>query len=391
MASNNIKLSATRVNSFLQCKLKYKFNYIEKLPKVSNPAFKMGLACHEALEYAGSIWLKKEDLTKADKAKVLKKYDEVSVKEGIADHSAHLLGCNLVKVRINDFMAGAEGKLVSLEHRFGFRKMNEVTTKDGVPLIGAIDKVVENNEDTLLIVDYKTSKTAPTPEQLRTDIQLSIYDYVAHKLYPGYKRIILSLDMLKSDMLYTYRTEEERVEFEAYLKVVYDSMTKFDSGKAEASLNMFCPWCDFKDYCDEYESACKKSDYNFLATISLSDEELIGEWKRVRDTKKILDGRERELAMVAMEKIRETGEELMGVNEQLYIRQNARTTYDTKTVFSLVPKEDFVNLVNINKGAVDKYLNDNSTIKSAVVSSAQVNFTTPFLATKKIKKVKEKV
>lgn len=384
--ASNIKLSATRINTFLQCKLKYKFNYIDKLPKVSNPAFKMGLACHEALEYAGKIWIDKEKLSSKDKEKVLKKYDEVSVREGIEDHSNHLLGRELVKNRLKDFMAGAEGKVLALEQKFGFSKTQDITTKDGVPLMGAIDKTIENNEDTLLIVDYKTSTTAPTSDQLRTDIQLSIYDYVANKLYPGYKRIILSLDMLKSDMLYTYRTVEEREEFENYLKVIYDAMIKFDPNKARPSLNMFCPWCDFKEYCDEYKKACKKSNYKFLATTSLSNEDLIKEWRQVRDTKKILDGRERELSMIIMKKIREGGEGISDTEEQLYIRQNSRINYDPQTIYSLIPSDDFPSLVSLNKSAVDKYINENPAIKDVVEKSAQVNFTTPFLATKKIKK-----
>ena len=42
MKDDNISLSATRISTFLQCKLKYVFNYVSRLPKKSNPAFKLG-------------------------------------------------------------------------------------------------------------------------------------------------------------------------------------------------------------------------------------------------------------------------------------------------------------------------------------------------------------
>ena len=58
-----VKLSATRINTFLQCKLRYWYTYEEHLEKLANPSFKLGLACHDTLEKAGRIW-KEENLEK---------------------------------------------------------------------------------------------------------------------------------------------------------------------------------------------------------------------------------------------------------------------------------------------------------------------------------------
>jgi ATP-dependent helicase/DNAse subunit B len=71
-----IKLSATRINTFLSCKQKYWFSYIEHLPKVANPAFKLGTACHEALEFAGIIWKEKGKFSKIDTKKIMEKYQK---------------------------------------------------------------------------------------------------------------------------------------------------------------------------------------------------------------------------------------------------------------------------------------------------------------------------
>jgi CRISPR/Cas system-associated exonuclease Cas4 (RecB family) len=114
----NIKLSATRIGTFLSCKQKYWFNYNDKLPKLSNPSFKLGLAVHESLELAGNIYKKKEKLTKADEKKVLEKYDEISVREGIEDMAVHLEGKDLVKKRLKKFLTGR--KILDLEIKFGF-------------------------------------------------------------------------------------------------------------------------------------------------------------------------------------------------------------------------------------------------------------------------------
>jgi len=387
MAKKEIKISATRISSFLECKYKYWCNYIEHLPKVANPAFRLGTAVHESLDLAGQIWMKKEKFTAADKKKVMDKYEAVAITEGITDKLIHAEGKRLVKKRLDSFDLG---KILGLEIEFGFRGAPDITTKDGVPMIGAIDKAVEIDDDTVLIVDYKTSKTAPTADQMKVDNQLSIYDLVASYKWPQYKRIILSLDLLKSEMLYTYRTPEERVEFEHYLKELHDQMSVFTKRDAKPQLNIFCPWCDYKEYCTAYEKACKRSDYKFQSATKLPEGELVQEWQDIKSIKKILEERDRELSMILMEKIKREETNPTWGDKEVYIRQNSRTNYDIGIISKIVPSDRLVKMVNLNKKAVEEYAEDNPAARDLIRDAAQVNFTTPFLATKKIRKVKEK-
>lgn len=379
---DTIKLSASRISMFLQCKYKYWCRYIDHKPRIFNPVFALGLACHEALELAGNLWMKDGKLTKEDKNKIIEKYDEVAVREGMIDFAVHAEGKDLIKKRINNFDIGR--KIIGLEIEFGSESGNKVITKDGVELIGAIDKAVEVDDDTLLIVDYKTSKTAPDVSQLKNDLQLSIYNIAAGVMWPQYKRIILSLDLLKHDILYTYRTDEEKEEFINYLKAIHKNMSELKKKDAKPSINMFCYWCDFKEDCDGYKEACKKHDYLFSIVADRTEAELFEEWNSVRDTKKILEGREKELSMVLIKKIKE-GDSIEVNGKELYIRQNTRHTYDLKTIYDAVPPEDFPELVNVNKKAVDKYISNNPSVKERIINGSTTNFTSPFLATKKVK------
>ncbi len=383
--AEDIKLSATRIGSFLQCIQRYKFQYIDHLPKVPSPAFRLGLAVHESLELAGNIWKEKGKFTKTDIKKILDKYVEISIREGIEDKQVHEEGLKLVSKRLKKFDLG---KIIDLEKKFGFNSKDsvDIVTEDGVKLIGAIDKVVEIDPETLLVVDYKTSKTAPTANELKTDVQLSIYDLVASMLWPNYQRIILCLDMLRSEPIYSYRTIEERKEFSEYLTEIHKQMSNLKKKDMKARLNIFCPWCDYKEYCDEYKKACKKSDYKFLATASLSADELIKEWETVRSSKRILDARERELNMLIMERIRDSHTNLINNEEEVYIRQNSRTTYKIDTVFEYSTPEAFVKMVSgLNKKAVEEYMKDNPAVMDKIKKDIQVNYTAPFLAVKKRK------
>ena len=389
--SKIIKLSATRISTFLRCKKRYWYQYVEHMPKLSNPAFRLGIACHEALEFAGNIWLEgppdKDKFTDEEVGRILAEYLRVSVREGIEEMEVHAEGKALILSRLGSFRLGK--KLISLELPFGFptSKYPELATDQGVPLIGAIDKILALDDETLLIVDYKTSKTAPTPDQLKEDLQLSLYDLVGGILFPQYKRTILCLDMLKSEPVFTYRTPQQRVDFNDYLTEVYKQMSELqEETKATASLNIFCPWCDFKDYCSEYTKACEKSNDTFLPLSKLSDNDLIEEYQRVSSTIKILDNRKRDLNMLIMEKIQRDGTDLKGEDTQIVIRQNARTNYDPRIVVGSVPIEDLPGMVSLNKKAVEDYCSQNPAVAKTIQDSATVNYTTPFLMTRKIKK-----
>ena len=387
MAKRKVKLSASRIKTFLSCKQKYKFMYKDRLPKVLNPAFKLGLACHEALEFAGNIWMEKGKFSKADIKRIMEKYTEVSVREGISEFSIHKKGEVLVQSRLKSFALGR--KVIGLEIKFGMGKDSyKVTTDDGVELIGAIDKLVEIDDDTLLVVDYKTSATVPTADDLKHDVQLSIYDLVASKIFPDYKRIILSLDMLKFDPVYTYRTEEEREYFSHYLTTVHKEMVNFTDDDAKPTLNIFCPWCEYREFCEEYEKALKQSDYKFLKTANMDSNEMFAEWRHVKNIVSLLKGRERELTMLMQERIRENDEEIDDGTKQLYVRQNARSSYDPVMVAKYVPDyETFATLVStLNNKAVGRYAESNPAIKDKLESAKHTNYTAPFLAVKNSKK-----
>lgn len=379
----NIKVSTTRINTFLQCKLKYKYSYIDKYPRVSPPAFKLGTAVHEALEYAGNIWMGKEHFTDEDIENILAYYNKVSVREGIEDQSVHKEGRDMVKRRLDYFSAGE--KIIELEKVFGMKGEPEIITNRGVPLIGAIDKVAEYDSDTLIIVDYKTLATAPTSSEIKDDIQLSLYDLVANILYPNYKRIILSLDLLRFDPIYTYRTKEEREEFEKYLKVVYDQMCEFDpSVDAKPTLNQFCAWCDFRNYCEVYREACQKSNYRFLELNNANEETLFKEWEHIKNLERIISNRKKEISNVVINRIRKKGTTLSNEDgEELYIRQNSRIDYDVGSIYNTIPSKDFVNLVSLKKSALDKYVNENPVFKESVDKAGSVNFNKPFIDKRK--------
>ena len=377
LKKKNIIMSATRMSMYLSCKWKYCCNYILKLPRKSNVSFKLGIAVHDSLALAGEIWKKNEQFTTKDIERIRDMYNTLAAREGIADTNIYHDGLQMVMARVNDFV---NGTILTVEDRF------HVTTDEGVMMTGAMDKVEALSEETLLVVDYKTSKYFETADELKSDIQLSIYDVVASIKYPEYKRIILSLDYLRGSPVYTYRTDEERAEFMRYMLAIYQEMLKLEQEDCSPMLNDMCCWCDFTDNCTAYQDALSGASFIKKNPEDYNDEELVKDYLEVKSKKRILDNRERQLKTYIIEKIKTGEEDVFGQGKKLYIRQNARTAYDPKTIYECVPIKEFLRMISMSKKEVDSYLIKNPVHKAKIIEESKKTYTAPFLAYKTIKK-----
>lgn len=374
--AKNITMSATRMSMYLSCKWKYYCNYILHLPKKSNVSFKLGIAVHEALAEAGMVWKRNQKFAKEDIVRIKDMYNTVAAKEGLADTNIYHEGMQMVLSRVNNF---ANGEILTIEDRF------RVSTDEGVMLIGAMDKVEALSDDTVLVVDYKTSKYFETSAELKSDIQLSVYDVVASIKYPEYKRIILSLDYLRGDQVFTYRTSEERRGFLDYMLAIYKEMLKLEKEDCTPMLNDMCNWCDFTDNCTAYQEALAGRSLLKKNPEEYDNEELVKDYLEVKSKKRIIDNRERQLKQYILEKIKTGEKDLIGQGKQLYIRQNSSVAYDVRSVYDALPLDDFLDVIRVSKKSVDDKLMKYPAGKSKVVNSAKKNYTSPFVAYKAIK------
>ena len=371
-----IIMSATRMQMYLTCKWKYFCNYVLHLPRKPNVSFKLGIAVHESLALAGDIWKLHEKFTDKDIVKIKKLYNKTAAREGIADTNIYHEGLAMVMARVNNFI---NGTILTVEDRF------KVTTNEGVMLMGAMDKVEELNEDTVLVTDYKTSKYFETTSELKADIQLSVYDVVASIKYPDYKRIILSLDYLRGSPVYTYRTPEERKGFMEYMLAIYAEMLKLKKEKCVPTLNDMCNWCDFTDNCTAYQEALVGKSFIKKKPEEYNTEELVKDYLDIKSRKRIIDNREKQLKQYILEKIQSDEEDVIGQGKVLYVRQNASTEYSPKTVFEAMPLDEFLGVIKVSKGKADEFLLKNPAAKIKIMETASKNYTSPFLAHKNLK------
>ena len=110
---------------------------------------------------------------------------------------------------------------------------------------------------------------------------------------------------------------------------------------------------------------------------------LIEEYDLVKNQKKIIESRERELKMLVAERIREAGDDLYGENKKIIVKQSSRLNYDVKKVLNLIPARDIKKIVAINKRQLDNYLREvRPDLKDKVTSTATFTFNSPWFDVK---------
>jgi putative RecB family exonuclease len=181
--------SASKIDLFKSCPLKYKFKYVDKIEKKEEnaPSLTMGITYHKAMEYiyfciANKI---KIDLDMCDK---------------IVDEELDRSMCSYMSdIEWNEFVSKLkmivrkytnrrnkqtplviDGNIMS-EVEFNVPMINPLTNEklDNVYLIGFMDMIDENYK----IIDFKTSSKAYSQDKVDTAMQMTVYSYAFRQMF----------------------------------------------------------------------------------------------------------------------------------------------------------------------------------------------------------------
>tara|TARA_R110000744_G_scaffold186985_5_gene306429 strand:+ start:259 stop:1059 length:801 start_codon:yes stop_codon:yes gene_type:complete len=235
------KVSPSKLKTYLECKAKYKFKYVEYLRDIYNPnsntnALQFGSYVHKILELGvnATTLLELQDLAKS----LRKNYKFSSAKEKDMD-----------KI-LKNFLSLNERLEETVSTEFPF----EIDMPDDVKANGIIDRVVKGKTGKYLVIDYKTSRRPATKESLFKDPQMLMYAYAIAKMYNAPLEDVTvahyypHLDKIIS---ICYGTTQVSL----FLRELKERVWEIRKKKKEdlnPSLNQFCDWCQYKTLCPEF-------------------------------------------------------------------------------------------------------------------------------------------
>lgn len=363
-------LSASSMKTFLQCVLKYYFSYEDKKPRINkSDPLSFGSAVHESLELMHNLAINSgKELTEEENAQVMQKFMSVAVSGGLESLPLYDEGRDMVKSRLDNL--NINDKVIGTEISFS------LTTPNGTPFLGHIDKLVELDATTVAVVDYKTSRTALTQVQADSDVQLSMYDLAVSILYPQYTTIVGAFDYLRLGQVASHRTVKQRESFIVLLDTVYNKILNTKKKDALPVLNTFCGWCDFKGFCPKYTELVTSKDLKHKPLAEMSDEEYMKEYSDLRFIKTLHRTRETDLKAEFSKRLN-VANEVIGAGYKGYKTQSKKKSYTSKSVFDIVGSKEYLKMSTVTSGKVKDYIKSNPEHEEKLNEAAVVTFNAP--------------
>ncbi len=249
--------SISRLSSFKQCRLQYKFRYVDKVPsEVESIEAFMGSQVHEALQQfydlvkVGTIkpreWLehKYEELWQKNAHDSLK-----VVKEERSVDDYRRLGNKCLGDYYLSYHPFDQAKVVKTEQYLEF------PVRSGgreVRFCGVLDRLDWNDRDKIFeIHDYKTSGSLPSQEDADQDPQLGLYHLAVKNQCPEAEEVRLIWHYLAfNKQIMSFRNAGQ---LEALQDDIVRQVHEVESCKEfSPSRGTLCDWCGYQPICPEW-------------------------------------------------------------------------------------------------------------------------------------------
>ncbi|MFW6233652.1 MAG: RecB family exonuclease [Nanoarchaeota archaeon] len=245
--------SHSRLKTFEQCPLKFKYKYIDKIKPEFESSIEshLGKCVHDSLEWIYNS-VKKEKIPSIDE--VIKYYSvrwEETWKEDTKIVKNHL---NIkdyfnkgVEFLLNYYMKHQPFKdgTIDCERKI----IIELDKENGYHLQGFIDRLVYNKETGEYEVhDYKTANNLPSREDVEKDRQLALYSIAIKEIFGRDKDVCLVWHYLAHNTKICIKKTNE--DLRKLKKDVLELINKIENAKDfPPCKSILCNWCEYKSMC----------------------------------------------------------------------------------------------------------------------------------------------
>lgn len=241
-----IRLSVSKTKTFDDCKRKFKFAYVEKLPKKDWDHHIFGKFCHKVLEDFHQVYI--DGCTEPFNKEMTKAFKAASIEYKAQMTPSMTKECfdiihEYLKIISSDKKNNVSANVLAVEKPFDF------AIGENIILNGMIDRVQLDDDNVLHVCDYKTVKNK---KYLKNEFfQLLTYAYVMIRDNPDITKIRASYILLRHNFEYI-TTEFDVPEIltikDKYIKYAEDIMAETEYKPNPTAL---CNFCDYQTICPE--------------------------------------------------------------------------------------------------------------------------------------------
>jgi len=242
---DNFRLSPSKIQTYEECPLKFKFQYVLRVPTPSKTYFGMGTAIHAVAENLTKMQKDGKESTEKLALEILdKQWDHSSYRnQRTKENQDKVKSKDMVKTYM-EWEKNNPNTPVEVEPKFEI-KINDVTVS------GKIDRVEQTPEGEYEVIDFKTGYAYKNKNTIKEDVQMNIYALGTEKLY-GKLPTKTSLFYIKDNKIVTHFIEKETLD--EFTKSLGDKIDAIFEEKFDAIPEFRkCSRCDFANICDAKE------------------------------------------------------------------------------------------------------------------------------------------
>lgn len=240
--------SYSQLETYKLCPLKYKYQYVLKIPTPTNAAASFGETIHKVFELAYQKHKQGEKISKKILHQLyMSSWIPIGYSSKSHERTTQLVGSKL----LDDYFEKYHNEhTVILDTERWFRlKLDPNTT-----IIGKIDRVDRGKDGGLEIIDYKTGKK-PTLPELKKNLQLGIYALAAKDkgLYnTSPDKVTLTFYFLQQDeaKVSLSKSEEDLMMVKEEIKKI---ITDIRGNNFSPKTGPWCKHCPFKINCEAWQ------------------------------------------------------------------------------------------------------------------------------------------
>jgi len=249
-------LSASQINLYLQCGLKYKFQYVDLIPRPFKPSgLVFGGAIHSTIDW----FHKQRKIGKRPSLDLIYKIldadwfcqkldNEIRYKEGEEETKLILAAKEILSLFYN---SPADG-VVDAEYPFRIPLINQRTGERlGIALEGFIDLIEEGD----VLTEFKTSAKSLDPQSADDLLQLTIYSYAYRMLFKKEPKLLRLINFVKTKApkMAILETGREERDYERLFYLAKEILKGIKTGVFFPRQSFMCKDCEYGDMCGEWK------------------------------------------------------------------------------------------------------------------------------------------
>ena len=261
------RYSVTQIQVYLQCPLKYRYRYIDKIPTpefVENTDTLLWTLVHESLQ---NLYNNINIFKVPTKEEFIADYYNLRTKKEIetSENWWEIIN-NHKDLTIDDFKRRWETYLSRYYNKHTpFKDLQVISTEkqisfqldDWINFLWFIDRL-DKVWDTFIINDYKTNKSLPTEEKDQYIEQLTLYGlWIQQKYAKYYKNLKAKLYFLHFDIederdITQNKVDEIKNKYINIIKKIEQDKVQYAMWSKkifEANQSPLCAWCDYQSIC----------------------------------------------------------------------------------------------------------------------------------------------